>query len=414
MKKFAFTGRNRSGAVVSGIEEAENSEVLLSRLQLRGLLITNIQIDSAGAKTAATQAKPVSSRARKFVRSSIKENDRVLFSRQLATALGSGVPLLKSLIIIQRQVDSKRLYEVVSAILRDVESGHSLREAIAKHPSVFSGLWVNLIEVGEASGNLPLILDRLAHYLEARAALKRKIISALFYPIIIFSVAILAIAIFLLVIVPRFDEIFSGMGAKLPAITQMLIFVSNFLRQKFLLILLAGGSIIFVIRRFYKTKQGKTLFDDISLKVPVLNEFLRLTEIEKFCSGMATLLEAGVPILYALEISERASNNTVVQDVLKRVKSNVREGKSLTEPLDESGFFPPMVTQMVGMGEEVGDLDKMFKKISSLYSDMLQTQIERFTSMFEPLMIVFMGGIIGIMIVAMFLPIFQMAQIGGH
>lgn len=412
-KRFVFTARNQAGGVITGNEEAENADVLINRLHLRGLTVTDVKVQTEQEAAVKPKAKVQFNKARRFNHSRIKEDDLILFCRQLAIALSSGVSLLKSLDIILRQVDSKKLYNIVSSIARNVESGFSFRDALAKYPKAFSTLWINMVETGEASGNLPIVLDRLAHYLETRASFKRKIVSAMIYPFILMLVACGAIAFFLLFIVPKFTEIFKSFETKMPVPTQILILVSTTLRNNFLLLFLIIAGIIFSINRYIKTKSGKKIFDNFMLSIPMFSEFFRLSEIEKFCSSMSTLLESGVPILYALEISESSSNNTLVQGIIRNVRDKVREGRPLMEPMEESGFFPPMVTQMVNMGEEIGELDKMFKKVSALYSEILETHVIRFTAMFEPLMIVFMGLIIGSMVISMFLPIFQIANIGG-
>lgn len=413
-KRFIFTARNQAGGIITGNEEAENADVLINRLHLRGLTVTDVKLQpESEAVVVKPKAKVQFSKTRKFNHSRIKEDDLILFCRQLAVALGSGVSLLKSLDIILRQIDSKKLHNIITNIAKDVESGFSFRDALAKYPRAFSSLWINMVETGEASGNLPIVLDRLSHYLETRAAFRRKIVSAMVYPFILMLVALGAIAFFLLFIVPKFTEIFKSFGTNMPVPTQILIFVSALLRKRFLVLFLIATGIIFSINRSVKTQAGKKFFDNFILKIPLFSEFFRLSEIEKFCSSMSTLLESGVPILYALEISESSSNNTVVQGIIRNVRDKVREGRPLMEPMEESGFFPPMVTQMVNMGEEIGELDKMFKKVSTLYSEILETQVVRFTAMFEPLMIVFMGLVIGSMVISMFLPIFQIANIGG-
>lgn len=411
MKKFKFSARDQSGKPVIGSEEAENADILVNRLQLRGLLVTNVAVQSE----SAAPLKPASGAGgeRKFRRYRITEDDLITFGRQLATAIGSGVSLLKSLNIISRQVASRRFYEVINALIHDIESGFSFRDALSKHPKVFPGLWINMVETGEASGSLPIVLERLVSYLEARAAFKSKIVSALIYPLILFAVALLAIAVFLCFIIPKFAMIFESFDRKLPLLTLILISISNFLTKNFFLILLGTGVIIFLFRKYSKTSAGKARLDSFLLNARGLSEFFRLSEIEKFCSGMATLLESGVPILFALEISERSSGSPMVQGILKNIKDNVREGKPLATPMEESGFFPPMITQMVNIGEEIGELDKMFKKIAAYYSELLATKITRLTTMFEPLMILFMGVVIGGMLIAMFIPIFDIANIGG-
>lgn len=416
MPVFDYNARNQQGEKVSGTEEAESSDVLLTRLQMRGLFVTSVKQQTQAAVTKAgdkAKAKIVAQRANKMTHSGVKEEDLTLFARQLATILGSGVPLLKSLNAILRQVDSKKFYDMVTKISSDVEAGFSFRDAMAKYPKIFTPLWVNLVETGEASGNLPLVLERLANYLETRAAFKRKIISAMVYPIILFSVAALAIIIFVLIIIPKFTDIFKGFDIELPLPTRILIAISGFARKNIMYLVFAIIAAVFAFKRIVRNKQGKRLVDSFVFKIPILSDYLHLAETEKFTSTMATLLESGVPILYALEIAERSVDNVLVQAIIKNVNDNVREGRSLVQPLEEGGFFSPMVIQMVSIGEEIGELDKMFKRIAAFYSELMEVKITRFTAMFEPLMIVFMGIVIGGMVISMFLPIFQIANIGG-
>ena len=410
MKKFEFNARDQTGKSVTGSEEAESADILVNRLQLRGLLVTHIGLYAEPAVSLRPAAQ--SAGERKFRRYRIKEDDLIIFGRQLATAIGAGVSLLKSLNIISRQVTSRRFYEIINTITHDVESGFSFRDALSKHPKIFPSLWVNMVETGEASGSLPVVLERLVTYLEARAAFKRKVVSALLYPLILLTVALAAIMVFLCFIIPKFALIFESFNKKLPGPTLILVSASNFLTKNFFLIFVGICATVFLLIKYLKTRSGKLRLDHFVLNAPALREFFRLAEIEKFCSGMSTLLESGVPILFALEISERSSGNTLVQDIVKKIKDNVREGKPIVIPMEESGFFPPMITQMVNIGEEIGELDKMFKKIAHFYSELLDTRITRLTTLFEPLMIVFMGIVIGGMVISMFLPIFEMANIG--
>src|SRR3989338_3122769 len=320
IKRFNFSARNPSGESIAGNEEGEDADAVVNRLQARGLLVTSIKED-AGAQGQQILNRPSKkfAKTRKFNHFAIKEDDLIVFSRQLATALGSGVPLLKGLNIITSQVGSKKLFDVCAGITQDVESGLSLRDALSKHSKVFSSLWINLVETGEPSGNLPIVLEKLAYYLEKRAAFKSKIVSAMVYPIILMTVAIGAIAVFLIAIVPKFAEIFQGLNVTLPPATKLLIALSQNTRQNFpLILLLLVGSII-ALTQYIKTRSGKRIFDNFVLKVPLFSEFFRLSEIEKFCSNIATMLESGVPILYALEITERSSTNTVVQDILRNI-----------------------------------------------------------------------------------------------
>ncbi len=410
--KFAFTAINSSGERSSAVEEADSQDELALRLQLRGLYVVSIKPQVE--KPLKAQKAFKKTKARSFSHSRIKEDDLTVFARQVAVTLDSGVPLLKSLKSILRQVPSRRFYDLLSNVSQDVESGLSFRDSLAKHPKVFSSLWVNLVETGEASGNLPTILERLAGYLERRAALKRKTISAMVYPLILVAVAVSAMFIFVIAVIPKFQEIFSNFDIQLPLPTQALIGLSAFLRGNFLLLLIGSVGIIIAIVRFKRTDSGRAFFDRMLFNLPLIKEYLRLAETERFASTMSTLLESGVPILYALEISARSSGSVIARDIINKVKDEVREGRALSRPLDESVFFPPMVIQMIDVGEEVGELDKMFKRIAAYYSEIMETMIERFAAAFEPIMIVVMGVTIGSMVIAMFLPIFELTNIGSQ
>jgi len=410
--KFTFTAINSSGERASAVEDADSQDELALRLQLRGLYVINIK-PQADIPFKEQKSFP-KVKARKFTHSRIKEDDLTVFARQVAVTLDSGVPLLKSLKSILRQVPSRRFYDLLSNVSQDVENGLSFRDSLAKHPKVFSSLWVNLVETGEASGNLPTILERLAGYLERRAALKRKTISAMVYPLILVAVALSAMFIFVIAVIPKFQEIFSNFDIQLPAPTQVLIGLSSFLRGNFLLLLIVSVGIIIGIFRFRRTETGRAFFDRLLFNLPLIKEYLRLAETERFASTMSTLLESGVPILYALEISARSAGSVIARDIISKVKDEVREGRALSRPLDESDFFPPMVIQMIDVGEEVGELDKMFKRIAGHYSEIMETMIERFAAAFEPLMIVVMGITIGTMVIAMFLPIFELTNIGSQ
>ncbi len=411
MPKFTYAARDSSGNSVSGVDEADTSADVVGRLQMRGFYVTNVRLCAATLTPRAEAAIKV--KGKKFTHGGVNEADLNLFARQLAISLDSGVLLLKCLDAIARQTSSRKFYDIIIEIIRNVEGGLSLKNAIAKYPHIFSNLWINMIETGEASGNLPVILDKLANYLDKRAAFKSKIISALIYPAILMAVAVGAVVIFILVVIPKFTEIFSNFDMALPLPTKMLMMVSGALRKSFFFVVLALSVIIFLLRNLIRKDAGKKLFDRFILSIPLVSDFLRLSETERFAASMATLLESGVPILYSLEIAESSSDNVVVKDIIRTVKESVREGKTLTGPLEKSGFFPPMVIQMVSMGEEIGELDKMFKKISVFYAEMMETQVTRLATMFEPIMIVFMGGIIGSMVISMFLPIFKLATIGG-
>ncbi len=414
MPKYFYVARDKAGAKISGSEEALNQDEVVNRLQVKGLLVVSISSEtdkdvSASPEISAGRLK------KKFVprHNRIGQADLTLFCRQLATLLGAGVTILKSLDIISQQVASKRLHKVIIDLEKDMEAGLSFHEAMAKHSAVFSELWVHLVESGEASGNLAVILSRLAGYLERNAAFKKKIISALIYPAILFVAGTLALLFMTIKIIPTFAEVFSSFNIKLPLLTLLLVGVSKFIRGYFIIMIIAIGVGIWLFRRYTSTKEGKRRYEELLLRLPVFGEFFHTLIIERFTSEMSTLVESGVPILYSLEIAERSVDNLVLAGIIHNIKDDVRAGKPLGQSLDKSNFFDPMAVQMVNIGEEIGELSNMFKRLNAFYQEYLDTFLVRFTSMFEPLMLVFIGGVIGIMVIGMFLPIFEISQIGG-
>jgi type IV pilus assembly protein PilC len=293
-----------------------------------------------------------------------------------------------------------------------MEAGLSFHESMAKHPRVFSELWVNLVESGEASGNLTIVLDRLAKYLERNAQFTRKVISALIYPAILLFAGTGALLFLTIKIIPTFAELFRGFGVKLPLLTQILIWTSEFLRKYFLLGVGSTVAAFIFFKGYIRTKEGRRSYENFKFKLPIFGEFFRALIVERFSSEMSTLIESGVPILYSLEIAEQSVGNSIVSGVIRQVKESVRDGRTLTAPLEKSGFFEPMVVQMVNIGEEIGELSAMFKKINNFYQEYVETFLTRFTAMFEPVMLLFMGVVIAAMVIGMFLPIFQIAQVG--
>jgi type IV pilus assembly protein PilC len=325
--------------------------------------------------------------------------------------LGAGVTILKSLDIISQQVASRRLYNIIKVLQTDMEAGLRLHEAMAKHPNVFTELWVNLVESGEASGNLAMVLSRLAGYLERDAAFKKKLISALIYPSILLFAGLGALLFLTIKIIPTFVELFKGFDIELPFLTKILVAVSDFIRKYILVITVGGVVLYFMLRRYIATRIGRRNFEKFLFGLPAFGDFFRVLVIERFTSEMATLVESGVPILYSLEIAEHSVGNLTLGEVIRNIKDEERDGKTLSQPLEKSGFFEPMVVQMVSIGEEIGELPNMFKRLNAFYQEYIDTFLTRFNSMFEPFMLVFMGIIIGIMVIGMFLPIFQISQI---
>ncbi len=412
MPKFYYIARNRTGNKETGFEDAPSQEDAVTRIQAKGLIVVNVIPEDSGGITGDAAGKLVKVRL-KPKHGRITSEDLMLFCRQLATLIGAGVTILMSLEVISKQVASRRLYDVSMDLKKSMEAGLSFHEALAAHPKIFSDLWINLVESGEASGNLAVVLNRLAAYLEKEAQFRNKIISALVYPAILTLVGFGALLILSLKIIPTFAEIFKSFDITLPWLTQFLVNVSTFIKKNILLLLFLAGTGIFLFRQYIHTKVGRINFEKFQFKMPIFGEFFLAFNIEKFSSEMATLLESGVPILYSLEISGRSVNNLIMAEIIRKIKDDVREGKPMRDSLERSGFFEPMVIQMVSIGEEIGELPQMFKRINSFYQEYCDTFLARFISMFEPFVLIFIGGAIGTMVIGMFLPIFELAKISG-
>jgi type IV pilus assembly protein PilC len=412
MPKFYYIARNRAGIKETGIEEALTQEDAIAKIQFKGLTVVNVIPEGSEAFGDPTVDSSIRVRI-KPKHGRVTTEDLMLFCRQLSTLIGAGVTILMSLEIISKQVASRKLYDVCLDLKKSMEAGLSFHEALAAHPKVFSDLWINLVESGEASGNLAVVLNRLASYLEKEAEFRNKIISALVYPIILTCVGFGALLFLSLKIIPSFAEIFKSFNITLPWLTQVLVNISGFLQKNIIILFLSAVGVFFLIQQYIHTKAGRLSFEKFQLKLWLFGEFFLAFNVEKFSSEMATLLESGVPILYSLEITGRSVNNLIMEDIIRKIKDDVREGKPMRDSLERSGFFEPMVIQMVSIGEEIGELPQMFKRINTFYQSYCDTFLARFVSLFEPIVLIFLGGVIGIMVVGMFLPIFELSKISG-
>jgi len=410
MPKFFYTTRDKTGLKHTGVQDSSSQDELVAWLQAKNLIVVSVELESKRAEAKLKRGLPKFGIKRRHSR--ITTTDLALFCRQLATLLGAGITILESLDIVLKQVSSQRLYNVIRNLTKNMEAGLSFHEAMAKDPRVFSPLWVNLTESGEASGNLAVVLTRLAGYLERNEEFRNRIVSALIYPAILLFLGISALLFLTIKIIPTFAELFAGFDMELPRMTQILIGVSNFIRCYLLMLVFAIGVIVLLIKRYLKYPAGKRRYERLLFRLPVFGSFLTNLLVERFSSEMSTLVESGVPILYSLEITERSVDSYILADIVRHVKQEVRQGSSLSAPMEDSGFFDPMVVQMVRVGEEIGDLSSMFKKISFFYQQYVETFLVRFTAMFEPIMLVFIGAIIGVLVVGMFLPIFQISKMG--
>jgi len=407
---FTFVVKNKEGKTFEKSIEAPDKDALVQQLQSEGY--TLVSIDEKGP--TSKEKRIASAKAeKKYDHKKVKLQDLLTFSRQLATMLEAGVPLIRSLNVILTQIESEQFFTVMTKVRADVEQGISLSQAIAEHPKIFNQFWVSLIEVGEASGTIPTILNKLAFYLEQQATFRSTIISGIIYPAILFIVALGAIAFFALFVGPKFEDIFTSMNAELPWITTKLLMIFRFFRNNFFLILGSVVAAVFALKKYIKTYHGKMAFEKFLFSMPTFGEIFQLIIIERFASQMSILIDSGVPILYALDITERLVDNNTCTKIVNNIKESVKEGELLVAPMERSGFFPPMCIQMIMVGEETGELSKMLKHVAAFYQENVETFMKRFSTIIEPFMLVFMGGVIGVIITAMFLPMFNISQLGG-
>jgi type IV pilus assembly protein PilC len=401
MITFSYQARDMSGKIVSGIQDALNEDNAVTSLMSRGLMVLSLQ-----QKASATK-----SRKKTW---SVKETDLVLFTRQLSTMIEAGISLVQALTALYDQCDPKRqksLRHIISDVTTRVQGGETFHESIAKHPRVFDRLFISMVKAGEHGGLLAEILDRLAGFLEASARLRKKIKSAMTYPVIVICIA-MAITTFLIVkVVPIFGEIFQDFGSKLPAPTQFLIDVSDFMRGEWYYLVLGIGGVFFGVRTFLRSTRGKQLWDRWKLKLPVFGPLVHKICMSRFARTFAQLIRSGVPILEVLDIVGGASGNHVVETSISGVSSDVEKGDNLSVALSKKPIFPPMMLRMVAAGEATGKIDTMLEKMADFWDEEIEAMLDALTSLIEPMLIVFLGVIVGGIVIAMFLPIFKLNEV---
>ena len=401
MITFSYQARDMSGKIVSGIQDALNEDNAVTSLMSRGLMVLSLQ------------QKSVATKQRKKTWT-VKETDLVLFTRQLSTMIEAGISLVQAMTALYDQCDPKRqksLRHIISDVTTRVQGGETFHESIAKHPRVFDRLFVSMVKAGEHGGLLAEILDRLAGFLEASARLRKKVKSAMTYPVIVICIA-MAITTFLIVkVVPIFGEIFKDFGSKLPAPTQFLIDVSDFMRGEWYFLILGIGGVFFGIRTFLRSTRGKQIWDKWKLKLPIFGPLIHKICMSRFARTFAQLIRSGVPILEVLDIVGGASGNHVVEMSIKGVSDDVEKGDNLSIALSKKTIFPPMMLRMVAAGEATGKIDTMLEKMADFWDEEIEAMLDALTSLIEPLLIVFLGVIVGGIVIAMFLPIFKLNEV---
>ena len=391
MPTFAYTARSLNGELKSATLEAPSRDDVVAQLRRQRLIVVKIDEEKKRKRQG-----------------SVKTKDIVIFTRQFSTMINAGLPLVQALDILSKQSENKALQEVTRQVVYDVESGHTVADALAKHPKAFTELYTNMVAAGEAGGILDTILMRLATFLEKNDALVGKVKSAMVYPGVIMSVAAVAIVVLLIFVIPTFESMFASVNLALPLPTRVVIGMSNFLQSFWWACGLAGWGFVMLIKNYYKTPSGKLNIDKLMLKLPVLGDVLRKSSVSRFTRTLGTLISSGVSILDGLEITAKTAGNRVIHDAIMESRASIAGGDTISAPLAKSAVFPPMVISMIAVGEQTGGLDEMLTKIADFYDTEVDTAVSGLLSLMEPVMIVVLGVVVGGMVVAMYLPIFDM------
>jgi type IV pilus assembly protein PilC len=398
MPVFLWVGKNKNNEVKKGELEAVNEEAVKAQLTRQRITPTKIK------------PKPKDLFANvSFLQPKVKQHDIILFARQFSTMIDAGLPIIQCLDILYSQQANATFKKMLKEIKESVEGGATLAEALKKFPKHFDDLFANMIAAGEAGGILDAILRRLAAYMEKAARLKAQVKGAMTYPIVTLLIAIVVLAVILVFVIPVFEEMFADFGGELPIPTKIVVAMSEMVKSKILFIIVGIVFFIIAFKKLYKTEKGHDIVDELTLKTPVFGQLLRKVAVSKFTRTMGTMLASGVAILEALDIVAKTAGNRSVEKAIYSVRSGIAEGRTMADPLQESGVFPPMVCQMIGVGESTGALDAMLEKIADFYDEEVDQAVENLTALIEPFMLVFLGVTIGGLVIAMYLPIFKMA-----
>ncbi|SNB45841.1 type II secretion system F family protein [Geobacter sp. DSM 9736] len=406
MAKFSWEARSKAGSFQKGVMEAATVSNVEAQLKRYGF--TGISVKEEGKGLRKELKLP------SFGSGKVETKELVVFTRQFATMIDSGLPLVQCLDILASQQENKTFKDILVKVKESVESGSTFAEALAKHPKAFDQLYVNLVAAGEVGGILDTILGRLAAYIEKAMKLKKQVKGAMVYPSTIMAIAVIVIGVILVFVIPTFAKMFADFGGDLPAPTKFVIALSNFFKKYIIVMILGLFMLSAAFRKYYATKKGRKVIDSLALKAPVFGSLIRKVSVAKFTRTLGTMISSGVPIMDGLEIVAKTSGNVVVEEAIYKVRSAISEGKTIAEPLQESGVFPPMVVQMISVGEATGAMDTMLNKIADFYDDEVDDAVAALTSMMEPLLMVFLGTTVGGLVIAMYLPIFKLAgAVGG-
>ena len=400
MPKFNWEARTKTGGTQKGVIEASTAEIVDAQLKKYGFTNISIKAESKGFsfKLPSFGGGP-----------KIETKDLVVFTRQFATMIDSGLPLVQCLDILSSQQENKSFKEILGKVKESVESGSTFADALAKHPKAFDQLFVNLVAAGEIGGILDTILNRLAAYIEKAMKLKKQIKGAMVYPITIMSIAVVVVGVILVFVIPTFAKMFADFGGELPLPTKIVIAISNFLSRYIIVIIAAFYGIVWLFKKYYATASGQKIVDRWALKAPIAGPLIRKVAVAKFTRTLGTMVSSGVPIMDGLEIVAKTAGNKIVEEAIYAVRQAISEGKTMAEPLAACGVFPPMVVQMIAVGEATGAMDTMLNKIADFYDDEVDDAVSAMTAMMEPLLMVFLGTTVGGLVVAMYLPIFKLA-----
>jgi len=402
MPNFAYTGRTRAGQTVSGERAADSMDAATAALRREQIQVTKIAPSTGKADVA--KKKEVSGKTGKKV----SAKNLAVFVRQFSVMIDAGLPLVQCLDILGSQEEDKNFAAVILATRTDVESGASLADAMKRHPKTFDALFTNMIAAGEAGGILDTILKRLATYIEKAVKLAGQVKSAMVYPVAVVVIAGSVVALILWKVIPTFAALFSGLGADLPLATRVVIGLSDNLVKYFPVIFVVGAGAIYGFKRYYATDNGRRVIDAISLKLPILGNIMRKIAVARFCRTLSTLISSGVPILDGLEITAKTAGNAIIEDAIMVTRKSIERGETIAAPLKETKVFPPMVTQMIGVGEATGALDTMLGKIADFYEEEVDTAVAGLLTLLEPVMIALLGIVVGGIVIAMYLPIFDL------